>query len=99
MGSSTSSQMFESEAKIGVSCRDAIGPLDFLMFAALVYEIGQDLETQRLPYSTQADQTVASNRFHPNEDGSMFDPDVGFRSFHDRSTDCAIGRLRICGVN
>ena len=75
--------------KLGFRVATQLDPLDFLMFAALVYEIGQDLETQRLPYSTQADQTVASNRFHPNEDGSMFDPDVGFRSFHDRSTELA----------
>ena len=75
--------------KLGFRVATQLDPLDFLVFAALVYEIGQDLETHRLPYSTQAEQTVASYRFRPSEEGSMFDPDVGFRSFQDRSAELA----------
>ena len=59
-----------------------LDPLDFLIFAALVSEIGADLEAKRIPIN---EQTVYSYRFALDADGRMFDGRVGFRQFQSRS--------------
>ena len=75
--------------RLGFRVATQLDPLDFLVFAALVYEIGQELETQRLPYSAGADHIVASHRFLPTAEGLLFNPDVGFSSYQERSVELA----------
>src|SRR5690349_6741284 len=46
-----------------------LDPLDFLVFASIVFEIGKNLEAKRIP---TAENTVYSYRFAPEKDGRMF---------------------------
>ena len=75
--------------KWGFRVATQLDPLDFLIFAALVYEIGQDIEAQRLPYVDSAEHVVASHRFLPTGDGLLFDENVGYSLFRERSSDLA----------
>lgn len=59
-----------------------LDPLDFLVFAAIVKELGQDIENHRVPISQEV---VFSYRFSPDVDGQLFDPDVGYSAFQERS--------------
>lgn len=59
------------------------------MYAALVYEIGNDIEEHRLPCSTDVNQTVASYRFSPAKEGQLFNPDIGYDWFQTRSRELA----------
>jgi hypothetical protein len=55
-----------------------IDPMDFLLFTALTYEIGQNLEDSRSPAT---DRVVHSSRFNPDENGRMFSRDYNYASF------------------
>jgi hypothetical protein len=55
-----------------------LDPLDFLIYAALVYEIGEDLEQHRLPVR---EGIVYSYRFAPESNGRIFDLNFGYKSF------------------
>jgi len=58
-----------------------LDPLDTLIFTALVYEIGSDLEAARVP----ADKGIVhSYRFRPTAAGLMYDPDFSLESFRER---------------
>lgn len=61
-------------------------PIDSLLYAGLVYEIGRDLEAVRI---NAAERVVHSYRFNPNADGRMFDPDFNYESFRKRSVELA----------
>jgi hypothetical protein len=68
-----------------------LDPLDFLVFAALIYELGKDIEAKRIP---TAERTVFSFRFRPSPDGQMFDPNVGYADFTERCRElCQSGRF------
>ncbi len=55
-----------------------LDPLDFLLFAGLLYEIGAHIEARRVPTDRNI---VFSHRFAPTADGRMFDPAIGYRQF------------------
>lgn len=55
-----------------------LDPIDALLFAALIYELGQEIEVARIP---EAERVVHSYRFRPTAEGEMFDPAVGYRTF------------------
>ena len=59
-----------------------LDPLDFLVFAALIREIGQDIEDRRVPVKSE---TVFSYRFSPTKQGRLFDPKIGYTSFVERA--------------
>lgn len=59
-----------------------LDPLDFIIFTALVREIGADLEASRIPVS---DEVIFSYRFAPDSDGYLFDKAVGYRAFLDQT--------------
>ena len=59
-----------------------LDPLDTLVIAALIFEIGNDLEASRQP---PEDEIVHSFRFSPETDGQLFDPKFSFESFRQRS--------------
>ena len=63
-----------------------LDPLDWLVYSALVYEIGEDLESYRLP---QKDGNVFSWRFEPQTDGTMFSRKVGYFQFQEVSREYA----------
>lgn len=64
--------------KFGFRISTQLDPLDTLVYLALVYEIGQDIESKRIP----VDRNVSfSFRFSPNDDGRMFDSEIQYGSF------------------
>ncbi|MFC1916240.1 RNA-directed DNA polymerase [Chloroflexota bacterium] len=55
-----------------------LDPIDFLLYTALTYEIGEHLESIRVP---AGENIVHSSRFNPSADGRMFDQDYNYSSF------------------
>ena len=72
--------------RYGFRVATQLDPLDFLILSALIYEIGAEIEAHRLE-----DEYVVSHRFCPDDDGSLFDPDIGYSTFQDRSKELAKG--------
>ena len=58
-----------------------IDPLDWLVFTALVYEMGERLEAYRLPI---LNEVVYSSRFDPQADGTMYSRNTGYAEFRQR---------------
>ena len=69
------------ERRYGFRVATQLDPLDFLVYNALVYEIGKDIEKQRIPVSPGSYPSVFSCRFAPEVSGEIFDQSVGYRSF------------------
>lgn len=64
--------------KYGFRLSTQLDPLDTLVYHALVYEIGADIESKRIP----VEKNISfSFRFSPNEDGRMFDTEINYGSF------------------
>lgn len=61
-----------------------LDPLDFLIYAALIREIAEDIERIRIPTSQNI---VFSYRLLPTADGQLFDPTIGYDGFLKRSKD------------
>lgn len=66
------------KSQFGFRSSTQLDPLDTLTYLALVYEIGQDIESSRVPVE---DKRVFSSRFKPNSEGRMFDPDINYKKF------------------
>ena len=77
-------QCLSPKRRYGFRIATQLDPLDFLIFGALIYEIGGDIEARRLD-----SQTVMSYRFSPEKDGSMFETTIGYSAFQTRSRDMA----------
>lgn len=73
--------LLSPKAKYGFRVITQIDPIDFLIYSALIYEIKEDIESRRIPV---ANQVVFSYRVEANEDGQLFTPEIGYRSFLDR---------------
>ena len=59
-----------------------LDPLDWLVYTAAVYEMGQDLESYRMPLD---EEVVFSWRFAPKSDGTMFSRGTSYRDFREKS--------------
>jgi len=68
--------------KFGFRISTQLDPLDFLIYTALIYEIGAKLEARRVPTSQH---TVHSYRFAPASDGRMFSDAPSYRTFQTES--------------
>jgi hypothetical protein len=66
------------KGRLGFRPITQLDPLDFLLYAATIYEMGEWIERRRVPV---ADEVVFSYRFGPSHDGRLFDPDVGYTQF------------------
>lgn len=70
--------------RFGFRISTQLDPLDFLVFTALIREVGEKLEAARIP----AAETIAhSYRFAPEPDGRMFSDKYTYRSFQQASHD------------
>src|SRR5262245_39843996 len=58
-----------------------LDPLEHLAFAGLVHDLGQELETLRIPTT---ENTVFAWRFSPRSDGTMYDPRFRWHVFNER---------------
>ncbi|NGM81989.1 RNA-directed DNA polymerase [Paenibacillus sp. 7124] len=66
--------------RYGFRISTQLDPLDSITFTALMYEIGQDIEEFRIP----KEQNIAfSNRFDPDNNGRMYDPNYNWDGFQD----------------
>jgi hypothetical protein len=70
--------LLAAKAKVGFRPVTQLDPLDFLVFASLVKDIGKDIEDRRIPVTKQ---TVYSYRYKPSKDGRLFDPSLGYSRF------------------
>lgn len=70
--------------RFGFRISTQLDPLDFLVFTALIREVGEKLEACRIPV---ADNIVHSYRFAPDGDGRMFSEKYSYRSFQKASHD------------
>jgi hypothetical protein len=61
-----------------------LDPLDFLVFAALIYEIGGDLEKERVPENAEI---VFSHRMAPEKDGRLYSDGCGYRQFQQKANE------------
>jgi len=73
--------LLSPKAKYGFRIITQIDPIDFLIYAALIYEIAADIESRRVSLE---DERVFSYRIKTNAEGQLFNPEVGYRSFLDR---------------
>jgi Reverse transcriptase (RNA-dependent DNA polymerase) len=74
--------LLSPKSRYGFRVITQLDPLDFLVFAALMYEIGNDLEAERVPV---ADNIVFSHRFRPDSEGRMYDRNIGYLAFQDQA--------------
>jgi hypothetical protein len=70
------------KVKYGFRIVTQLDPLDFLVFAALVYEISDDIEFQRVPVGRGI---VYSYRVDKEDDGQLFNGDIGYEDFRRRA--------------
>jgi hypothetical protein len=69
-------QILVPKSKYGFRTITQLDPLDFIVYSALVFEVGDDLESSRIATS---DRKVFSYRFKPDlETGVMFDKGVNY---------------------
>lgn len=68
--------------RFGFRISTQLDPIDFLVFTALIREVGEKLEAARIPV---VDAIVHSYRFAPESDGRMFSEDYTYRSFQQKS--------------
>ncbi|MGJ9385248.1 RNA-directed DNA polymerase [Salipaludibacillus sp. CF4.18] len=69
--------------KYGFRLSTLLDPLDTIIYTALVYEIGEDIEARRVPIEKDVS---FSYRFNPNDDGRMYDPEINYSKFLDYCT-------------
>ncbi|MDQ6771216.1 MAG: RNA-directed DNA polymerase [Gemmatimonadota bacterium] len=55
-----------------------LDPLDFLLYSATVYEIGEKIEARRI---TTRRGRVFSSRFAPDSSGRLYNPNIGYQEF------------------
>jgi Reverse transcriptase (RNA-dependent DNA polymerase) len=82
----TERSLLAPKSRLSLRVITQLDPLDFLLFAGLVYELGRDIEAARRPLE---EQSVLSYRFEPTVDGQMFNPDIGYKAFLARCRDLA----------
>ena len=68
--------------RFGFRISTQLDPLDFLVFTALVWQVGKKLEGQRI---ATRENIVHSYRFSPTSDGRMYSDDFSYRSFQQAS--------------
>ena len=71
------------KARYGFRVVTQLDPLDAIVFAALVREIAEDIESRRVPLSQEA---VYSYRVQITDDGQLFDPAVRYDTFLKRAS-------------
>jgi hypothetical protein len=63
-----------------------LDPIDFLIYSALIYEIGDDIETRRIK---KENSIVHSYRCEQSSTGQLFSKNIGYQTFVSRSKELA----------
>jgi hypothetical protein len=74
----TERSVLAPKSHFGLRVITQLDPLDSLVFAALIYELGDEIETSRIPAK---ETTVFSFRFRPEANGQMLDPTISYSDF------------------
>lgn len=74
--------IFAPKAKYGFRVITQLDPLDFLVFTAILREIGTDIEQERLSTS---EQKIFSYRFDPDSNGRFFNQNIGYAQFQEQT--------------
>ncbi len=74
-------QCLSPKHRFGFRISTQLDPLDTLIYTALVYDIGVEIEAQRVPAKRHI---VHSYRFNPDSNGWFFDRQYGYDSFINR---------------
>jgi hypothetical protein len=72
--------------RFGFRISTQLDPFDTLLYLALTYEIGEDIESKRIPPEAQI---VFGYRFNPDEHGRIFDTEMDYDAFRRRSAELA----------
>lgn len=72
--------LLSPKARYGFRVITQLDPLDFLLFAALIYELGSDLESRRVPIDRNV---VFSYRYSCDLQGRLYDPNIGYPEFQE----------------
>ena len=70
--------------RFGFRVSTQLDPLDTLLYLAVVYEIGPDIEAARVPVG---ENVVFSYRFNPDPSGGLFDPNFSYQEFQERTSE------------
>jgi Reverse transcriptase (RNA-dependent DNA polymerase) len=70
--------------RFGFRVSTQLDPLDFLVFTAIIKDVGTKLESTRIP---SIDNVVHSYRFSPNKDGRIYSDLYTYRTFQKASYD------------
>ena len=70
--------LLSPKARYGFRVVTQLDSLDLLLFAATIHEIADDLEVRRVPIGSEV---IFSHRVLKANNGQLFDPEVGYRSF------------------
>lgn len=73
--------------RFGFRISTQLDPFDTLIYSALVYEIGSEMEVCRVPTNRSV---VHSYRFEPDSDGRFFNPTIGYSTFIQQSRNFAL---------
>ena len=74
---------------LGFRIATQLDPLDCILITAIVYEIGEDIESSRVSVS---EEIVHSYRYAPTPEGQLYSPDYSFRTFRQKSLELAAAR-------
>ncbi len=72
--------------RYGFRISTQLDPIDSIIYTALVFEIGQDIENYRI---NKSDKIAFSYRFKPEADGRFYDPDFSWDTFQQYSLELA----------
>jgi hypothetical protein len=76
--------LLSPKARYGFRVITQLDPIDLIVFSAMIHHISNDLEDIRIPTN---ENVVFSYRVNSNEDGSLFDSNIGYGNFISRCED------------
>ena len=75
-------RIFTPKHRFGYRIATQLDPIDDIIYLAIVYEMGEELEKSRIPKSQNI---VFSNRFAPSTEGKLWDEDCNYSKFEERT--------------
>lgn len=74
------------KASVGHRIITELDPMDHIIYSAIIYEIGKDIENNR---PAKEKMNVFSYRYKPNVNGDLYDPDFHYIKFLEHSQELA----------
>lgn len=79
-----SQQVLMPKSRTGFRVSTQLDPLDSLVYSALIYEASEQIERHRVPSKLDV---VCSFRLKPTAEGSLFEAETGWPTFHRKSVE------------